>query len=72
MEQNIKEQEEIINNKRIKHLREVKRIKDEDNSQFNNFIVLRDRYVLLKLLGKGGFSEVYKAYDLILLKKSSL
>eukprot|EP00298_Acanthocystis_sp_HF-20_P008131 c17492_g1_i2.p1 GENE.c17492_g1_i2~~c17492_g1_i2.p1 ORF type:complete len:395 (+),score=159.33 c17492_g1_i2:218-1402(+) len=44
-------------------LRELKRMNDEDNSQFNNFPTLSSRYVLLHLLGKGGFSEVFKAYD---------
>lgn len=42
------------------HFREVKRIRDEDNSKFNHFPVLHNRYLLTKLLGKGGFSEVYK------------
>ncbi|KAL6005124.1 hypothetical protein ACLOJK_005685 [Asimina triloba] len=46
-------------------IREMKRIRDEDGSRFNNFQVLNHRYALLNLLGKGGFSEVYKAYDLV-------
>eukprot|EP00123_Amoebidium_parasiticum_P006855 comp17701_c0_seq2/m.17588 comp17701_c0_seq2/g.17588 ORF comp17701_c0_seq2/g.17588 comp17701_c0_seq2/m.17588 type:complete len:870 (-) comp17701_c0_seq2:194-2803(-) len=46
------------------HLRELKRIRDEDRSVYNNFPILHDRYLLLDLLGKGGFSEVFKAYDL--------
>lgn len=46
-------------------IRELKRIRDEDGSRFNNFQILNHRYALLNLLGKGGFSEVYKAYDLI-------
>ncbi|XP_042203862.1 serine/threonine-protein kinase tousled-like 2 isoform X4 [Homarus americanus] len=33
-------------------------------SEFNNHPVLNDRYLLLMLLGKGGFSEVHKAFDL--------
>lgn len=41
-------------------LREMKRIRDEDGSRFNNFQILNHRYALLNLLGKGGFSEVYK------------
>ncbi|KAH8510311.1 hypothetical protein H0E87_008023 [Populus deltoides] len=45
-------------------IRELKRIRDEDGSRFNNFQILNHRYALLNLLGKGGFSEVYKAYDL--------
>ncbi|XP_042479030.1 serine/threonine-protein kinase TOUSLED-like isoform X1 [Macadamia integrifolia] len=46
-------------------MREMKRIRDEDGSRFNNFQILNHRYALLNLLGKGGFSEVYKAYDLV-------
>ncbi|PRP88805.1 hypothetical protein PROFUN_00273 [Planoprotostelium fungivorum] len=47
-----------------KHIREIKRINDEDASRWKDYPVLRERYVLLTLLGKGGFSEVYKAFDL--------
>ncbi|OAE27896.1 hypothetical protein AXG93_2334s1200 [Marchantia polymorpha subsp. ruderalis] len=47
------------------HIREMKRIRDEDGSRFNHFPILNNRYALLNLLGKGGFSEVYKAYDLV-------
>ena len=42
----------------------MKRIRDEDQSRFNNNEVYGNRYLLLNLLGKGGFSEVYKAFDL--------
>uniref|UniRef100_A0A8C6S0X6 non-specific serine/threonine protein kinase n=1 Tax=Nannospalax galili TaxID=1026970 RepID=A0A8C6S0X6_NANGA len=42
------------------HIRELKRIHNEDNSQFKDHPTLNDRY----LLGRGGFSEVYKAFDL--------
>ncbi|XP_042385679.1 serine/threonine-protein kinase TOUSLED-like isoform X1 [Zingiber officinale] len=48
-----------------KLIREMKRIRDEDGSRFNNFSILNQRYALLNLLGKGGFSEVYKAFDLV-------
>ncbi|GJM96620.1 hypothetical protein PR202_ga13479 [Eleusine coracana subsp. coracana] len=44
-------------------IREMKRLRDEDGSRFNNFQILHHRYALLNLLGKGGFSEVYKVYS---------
>jgi len=47
------------------HMREMRRIFNEDQSRFNNHLTLNNRYLLLSLLGKGGFSEVYKAYDLV-------
>uniref|UniRef100_A0A671XS72 Protein kinase domain-containing protein n=1 Tax=Sparus aurata TaxID=8175 RepID=A0A671XS72_SPAAU len=46
------------------HIRELKRIHNEDNSQFKDHPTLNDRYLLLYLLGRGGFSEVFKAFDL--------
>jgi tousled-like kinase len=38
-------------------------VRDEDASRFNGQPTLHRRYVLLQLLGRGGFSEVHKAYD---------
>ncbi|XP_062269775.1 serine/threonine-protein kinase tousled-like 2 isoform X1 [Platichthys flesus] len=46
------------------HIRELKRIHNEDNSQFKDHPTLNERYLLLYLLGRGGFSEVFKAFDL--------
>ncbi|KAF4371045.1 hypothetical protein G4B88_002974 [Cannabis sativa] len=63
----IKREEETILRERDRYelekgrlIREMKRIRDEDGSRFNNFQVLNHRFALLNLLGKGGFSEVYK------------
>ncbi|TKY57044.1 Serine/threonine-protein kinase TOUSLED [Spatholobus suberectus] len=68
----LKREEEIILRERDRYelekgrlIREMKRIRDEDGSRFNNFQILNHRYALLNLLGKGGFSEVYKAFDLV-------
>jgi hypothetical protein len=48
------------NTEKILHIREYKRIRSEDSSKFNNFPILDSRYLLLNLIGKGGFSEVFK------------
>lgn len=40
--------------------RELKRLKDEEASRFKDNPVLAERYLLLRLLGKGGFSEVFQ------------
>lgn len=45
-------------------IRELRRQADEDISEFNKFPTVNQRYVVLNLLGRGGFSEVYKAFDL--------
>ncbi|CAH1789151.1 unnamed protein product [Owenia fusiformis] len=55
---------EKLERERNLHIRELKRIHNEDNSRFNKHPVLNDRYLLLNLLGKGGFSEVHKGFDM--------
>ncbi|PWA17551.1 hypothetical protein CCH79_00011358 [Gambusia affinis] len=42
------------------HIRELKRINNEDSSAFKDHPTLNERYLLLHLLGRGGFSEVFK------------
>lgn len=70
-EENIlKEKISFLQSQKYKYLSLQKKINEEKNSRFggltnpNRFPVLNEKYQLLSLLGKGGFSEVYKAYDL--------
>jgi tousled-like kinase len=46
-------------------IRRIKLFEDESHSRFNDSPILNKRYLLLRLLGKGGFSEVFKAFDLV-------
>ncbi|UJR07708.1 hypothetical protein I4U23_011993 [Adineta vaga] len=55
---------ENLDRQRNIHIRELKRLYYEDHSRFNNNNILHDRYLLLTLIGKGGFSEVHRAFDL--------
>ncbi|XP_073141263.1 serine/threonine-protein kinase TOUSLED [Henckelia pumila] len=64
-EENVMRERDRYELEKGKLIREMKRIRDEDGSRFNNFQILNHRYALLNLLGKGGFSEVYKAFDLV-------
>lgn len=60
----------MLEKEKCQYLLEFKRIRDEEQSKYcgihrnKTFTVLNDRYLILSILGKGGFSEVYKAFDL--------
>uniref|UniRef100_A0A1I7ZPY5 Protein kinase domain-containing protein n=1 Tax=Steinernema glaseri TaxID=37863 RepID=A0A1I7ZPY5_9BILA len=47
------------------HKKEVLRQDSENASKFKDYGLLSKRYLPLKLAGKGGFSEVWQAYDLV-------
>lgn len=64
-EATLAERRRSLENQKALLLREIKRVRDEDNSRFSPRPVLNNRYQLIKLLGKGGFSEVWHALDLL-------
>ncbi|EHB06918.1 Serine/threonine-protein kinase tousled-like 2 [Heterocephalus glaber] len=64
LRQQAEEQQKVLEKYKELHIRELKRIHNEDNSQFKDHPTLNDRYLLLYLLGREGFNEVYKVFDL--------
>jgi len=63
-EQELQQELEKLERERNIHIRELKRINNEDQSRLNHNPILNDRYLLLDMIGKGGFSEVFKGFDL--------
>ena len=67
--QEVREKIEALTKEKIMFQVELNRIKDEEASRRNGvfkkkYKVLKDRYLILSLLGRGGYSEIYRAYDL--------
>jgi serine/threonine protein kinase len=58
------EKQELEKEKQL-HIKESKRISDEQASKYQmGESVLNGRYLLMSLLGRGGQSEVFQAYDM--------
>ena len=66
-EEQIRERQRKLHADRIAYMKQLKTYRAQEDSTFNNYPRLgqMERFQLLNMLGKGGFSEVYKAYDLI-------
>lgn len=69
-ERRIREELQVLEKEKSHYLHEFKRVRDEESSKYNGlsskkrYSVLAGKYLLLSLLGKGGYSEVYRGYDL--------
>lgn len=69
-ERRIREQLYMLEKEKCLYLLEYKRVRDEEQSKYcgisraKTFTVLNERYLIMSILGKGGFSEVYKAFDI--------
>uniref|UniRef100_A0A1I7X6Y1 Protein kinase domain-containing protein n=1 Tax=Heterorhabditis bacteriophora TaxID=37862 RepID=A0A1I7X6Y1_HETBA len=63
-ESELQADKEKLDRERQLHLRELKRASNERDSRYKDHEMLNKRYLLLSLLGKGGFSEVWRAFDL--------
>jgi tousled-like kinase len=69
-ERRAREELQVVEKEKSTYLHEFKRMRDEESSKYNGlqskkkYSVLANKYLILSLLGKGGYSEVYKSYDL--------
>jgi tousled-like kinase len=67
------EERRFLETEKAAHQKELKRCQSEDRSRFyKDLPCLSGRYLLTSLLGRGGFSEVWKSLDLMQLKEVAI
>ena len=64
-EKEIRQYQEKLYLEKINLIHDIIRLREEEKCKYNrNWILIGEKYQLVSLIGKGGYSEVYKAYDI--------
>ena len=64
-EREIREYQDQLYFEKINQIQNILTLREEEKCKYNkNWILIGEKYQLISLIGKGGYSEIYKAYDI--------